>query len=95
MGQFVANIRNGEHYDVYVGRPSEWGNPFVIGSDGSRDDVIDKFKAYLWKRMRNEPELENKLLALDGKVLGCYCAPQPCHADVLVRSVEWIKEKNS
>jgi hypothetical protein len=32
---------------VYIGRPSKWGNPFVIGKDGTRDDVVAKYRAYL------------------------------------------------
>ena len=36
-----------EPYDVYIGRPSKWGNPFVIGRDGTREDCLDKYKAYL------------------------------------------------
>ena len=35
---------------VYIGRPSVWGNPFVIGKDGSRDDVIAKYEAWLMTR---------------------------------------------
>lgn len=67
--------------DVYVGRPSKWGNPFVIGVDGGRDEVIRKFRAYM-EQMR--PDLvEEARSELRGRVLGCHCAPLPCHADVL------------
>lgn len=68
-------------FDVYVGRPTRWGNPFVIGRDGSRAQVIAKYEAWL----REQPELMDALSELRGKVLACWCAPQPCHADVLVR----------
>lgn len=66
-------------YDVYIGRPSKWGNPFVIGRDGSRADVIAKYRAWLL----NQPTLVAVLPELRGKVLGCWCAPQACHGDVL------------
>lgn len=70
-----------EPYDVYVGRPSPFGNPFVVGKDGTRDDVIAKYRAWLLAR----PELVVKARAeLRGKVLACWCAPQSCHADVLL-----------
>lgn len=65
---------------VYVGRPSKWGNPFVIGRDGDRAQVIDKYRNWL---MAN-PVLMSALHELRGKDLVCWCAPQPCHADVLM-----------
>jgi hypothetical protein len=66
-------------YDVYCGRPSIWGNPFEIGKDGTRKEVIEKFKKYL---LANE-ELVDKLPELRGKILGCWCAPKACHCDIL------------
>jgi hypothetical protein len=78
-GPYVVHVRR-DHYDVYVGRPSKWGNPFVVGRDGSRADVIAKYRAYLLDR----PALVDACRReLRGKVLGCWCAPRPCHADVL------------
>ena len=67
--------------DVYIGRPSQWGNPFVIGKEGTRAEVIAKYEAWL----RTQPHLLAALPELRGKVLGCWCAPQACHGDVLVR----------
>ena len=66
-------------YDVYIGRPSIWGNPFNIGKDGTRADVIKKYRAYLL----NNGELMDKVASLHGKTLGCWCSPKPCHGDVL------------
>jgi len=71
-------------FDVYIGRPSKWGNPFVIGKDGTRDEVIKKYEAWL----RTQPALLAALPELRGKVLGCWCAPQACHGDVLARLAE-------
>jgi hypothetical protein len=68
-----------EKYDVYCGRPSIWGNPFEIGKDGTRKQVIEKYKKYL---LANE-ELLDKIQELRGKVLGCWCAPKSCHCDIL------------
>ena len=65
---------------VYIGRPSKWGNPFVIGRDGTRGQVIAKFRDYL---LRNE-RLMADLRELRGKDLVCWCAPCACHGDVLV-----------
>ena len=66
---------------VYIGRPSIWGNPFVIGKDGSRDDVIAKYERWLL----GNGKLVDQLAALAGKDLVCWCAPARCHGDVLVR----------
>lgn len=66
---------------VYIGRPSIWGNPFVIGKDGTRDEVIAEFEAYI----RNRPDLLGQLHKLTGKDVVCWCAPARCHGDVLVR----------
>ena len=70
-----------EPYDVYIGRPSVWGNPYHIGKDGSRrDKVITMYRQWLMA----QPELVARAKReLKGKVLGCWCAPRPCHGDVL------------
>ena len=78
-------------YDVYIGRGSHWGNPFVIGKDGDRDQVIAKYKDLLKQRLRSGDVTRADLLALDGKKLGCFCKPKACHGDVLVDAVEWAK----
>lgn len=69
-----------EKYDVYIGRPSPWGNPYEIGRDGTRLEVIEKYSQYI----RSNPELLQKLPSLQGKTLGCWCAPAPCHGDILM-----------
>jgi hypothetical protein len=71
-------------YDVYIGRPSKWGNPFSIGKDGTREEVIGKYRDYLI----HHPTLYGELSTLKGKVLGCWCAPLPCHGDVLIEEME-------
>lgn len=81
MTTTVANIRNGEEFDIYIGRGGDsiWGNPFKIGRDGDRKEVIAKYRAYVLRR----PDLMAKLPELKGKRLGCWCSPKPCHGDVL------------
>ncbi len=69
-----------ESYDIYIGRPSAWGNPFVLGRDGDRAEVVRKYEEWL-----PGSDLMVRLPELRGKVLGCWCAPQACHGDVLVR----------
>ena len=71
--------------DVFVGRPSKWGNPFrMVYADrnepAEHQRVINRYRAWLMSddRLMNAARAE-----LRGKVLGCFCAPKPCHADVL------------
>lgn len=77
MGKVVHCKR--EPYDVYIGRPSKWGNPFVIEKDGTRKEVIEKYKEWLLQ----QKDLMDSLHELKGKNLGCWCSPQACHGDVL------------
>ena len=66
---------------VYIGRGSPYGNPFVIGEDGTRDEVCDKYLVYLCQN----PELVSKIKTqLRGKHLVCFCKPRRCHGDDLL-----------
>ncbi len=69
-----------EKYDVYIGRPSKWGNPFEIGKDGTREEVIEKYEKWIF----TQPKLIESLHELRGKTLGCWCAPNKCHGDILM-----------
>lgn len=73
-----------DKFDVYIGRPSRWGNPFAIGRDGTRADVIAKYRAWI----TDQPDLLASIRSLHGKRLGCYCSPRPCHGDVLAELAE-------
>lgn len=67
---------------VYIGRGSPFGNPFVIGKDGDRDEVCDKYESMLL----NNPQFIAQVKAeLKGKDLVCFCAPKRCHGDILLR----------
>ena len=74
---------------TYIGRGSRWGNPFVIGKDGDRAEVIAKFKEYAIARLGVD---KHWLVPLVGKDLNCFCAPLACHGDVLL---EMIREMES
>ena len=73
-----------EKHDVYIGRGSIWGNPFHIGKDGTRNEVISKYKKYIL----GDKSLMKELPNLQGKTLGCWCKPKSCHGDVLVKLLE-------
>lgn len=76
----VVNLRH-EEYDVLIARPSKWGNPFQIGRDGSREQVVTMYEIHL----RRRHDLLAALPELAGKRLGCHCKPEACHGDVLVK----------
>lgn len=85
----VINIKSGEKYDVYIGRPSEFGNPFTHIKNretkaeyivSTRKEAIQKYKEYLL----NNSELLDKIEQLRGKTLGCWCSPKKCHGDVII-----------
>jgi hypothetical protein len=88
-----------ESYDVYIGRGRDprcgergrWGNPFRIGRDGDRDEVIDKYRRWLWEQIRAGSIDLAELAALHGKVLGCWCAPRGCHGEVLEAAASWAR----
>lgn len=78
----VVHCRS-DRYDVYIGRPSKWGNPYKIGADGTREEVIAKYREYLL-----DSELAAELYQLKDKVLGCWCKPEHCHGDVIVELLD-------
>lgn len=76
-----------ETFDVYVGRPSKWGNPFSFKEGttaefvvATRDEAVDRYAEWI----KTQPHLMEALPELRGKTLGCWCAPRRCHADVLL-----------
>lgn len=77
----VVNIDKGEKHDIYIGRGSKWGNPYAIGFDGDRDEVIRKFKYDFEREFLKFSKKD--ILELKGKTLGCHCKPAACHGDVL------------
>ncbi len=73
-----------EKYDILIDRTGKWGNPFVIPRDGTRREVIAKYRAWIM----TQPQLIADLPRLKNKVLGCWCSPKPCHGDVLKELAE-------
>ena len=92
----VAHCRR-EVYDVYIGRgrcprtgeAGRWGNPFRIGPDGDREEAIARYAEWLAGEVDAERITLAELAALDGKRLGCWCAPKPCHGEVLEKAAAW------
>ena len=81
-------------FDVYIGRPSKWGNPFSHRPGtlaefrvDTREEAIEKYRAWILF----QPQLMSALPELQNKVLGCWCFPRKCHGDVLIELVEKYK----
>ena len=92
----VVNSRKNK-YDVYIGRPSIWGNPYTDVMNhktlaqyivANREEAIQKYETYIREKLEKDPELKKELLELKGKRLGCWCKPKACHGDVLVKLIE-------
>ena len=87
-----------EPYDVYIGRGSKWGNPYTTIQDKdtmaseiveTSEEAISKYREHVL----NTPELMESLDELEGKTLGCFCKPKPCHGDVLLELLTQKKFK--
>lgn len=83
---------------------SIWANPFKIGRDGTRDDVLCKYEKLLRDKLYTNDVnkaadaaaiYKEDLLKLDGKILGCWCKPEPCHGDVLLKLIEELKQEQN
>ena len=74
---FINNERYPKQSSIYC-------NPFKIGKDGDRNEVLDKYKDYIIKKLDNDINFKNELIKLKDKNLGCWCSPDPCHGDILL-----------
>jgi hypothetical protein len=79
---------------VFIGRPSKFGNPFKIGPY-TREQAIEKFKDYFYRKILIEPEFRKEVEKLRGFSLGCYCKPEACHGDVIAQYLDWKGDEDS
>lgn len=77
-----------EKFDIYIGRPSDWGNPFSYKEGtlakfkvSNRQEAVKKYEEWI----KTQPILMEKVKQLKGKVLGCWCKPYACHGDILAK----------
>ena len=83
----VVNIRYAA-CDVYIGRAGRgedgyFRNPFRLLPGISRGAALDRYRSYFYGRLRTDPEFRQRIHALKGKRLGCFCKPYPCHRDII------------
>lgn len=87
--------------NVYIGRrgvvfvngtrfpyeSSIWANPFKITKEMDRSECIAKYEQYIRQKIVDE-KLQKELLCLKGKTLGCWCKPEGCHGDILIKLID-------
>lgn len=78
---------------VYIGRGSMWGNPFIMGKHGNRDEVVEKYAEYLRSQVKTGKVSLQQLASLYHRDLVCFCAPLKCHGDILTKAAEWAHGK--
>lgn len=83
---------NDSRFDVFIGRPSIWGNPFVVGIDGNRGECVALHRT--WMQLTAQKHLRDRLHELKGKRLGCFCKKEgkskqrACHGDTLAEMAD-------
>lgn len=87
----VVNLKH-EEYDVYIGRPgkglsSDFGNPFPVPMY-TIFRSLQLYEQYTRAKLVSDPTFKAKLMDLKGKRLGCFCKPNICHGDVLVKIID-------
>lgn len=75
-------------YDIYIGRPSRWGNPFPLTNEEDRARCVQRYEDWI----RTQPNLMAALPELKGKVLGCWCYPRLCHGNVLIKLLDELSQ---
>ena len=83
---------------VYIGRGSPFGNPFRIGNDGTREEVLEKYRVYFYERIARDSEFKMMVESLRGKTLGCFCRPVNgfngklmCHGQIIAGYLDGIE----
>jgi len=85
----LVNIFYQTDYDyIYIGRGSPFGNPYKVTAKLIREKAVEKYKKYFYEKLENDARFKQKVLALKGCRLGCFCKPLPCHGDVIIEYLE-------
>lgn len=76
---------------VRIDRGTPFGNPFRVAEHGRRQ-AIELFRLWLWRKRLDggrDREAIAEIAALHGRDLACFCAPRPCHGEVLIKAAAW------
>ncbi len=92
----VLNIRDkvpDGYRVVHIHRPHILGNPFRMNREADRDEVIEKYKQWLWSHIKARSAVFEALRRIadcaNDTALVCYCKPKSCHGDIIVSAVQW------
>lgn len=92
----LANVATHHGAGVYIGRGTVFGNPFIIGKDGDREQVIAKYRFHLWEALQEKGDLCKAVVGLaradKAVTLKCHCHPRLCHGHVLIGAISWIRK---
>jgi hypothetical protein len=72
----------------YIGRPSRWGNPFKLGRDGDRDEIMANYAVWLDDKLKDETFCKELARLSKATALVCWCKPEACHGDQLVAAMK-------
>lgn len=81
------NTNKGPYVFTYIGRGTFCGNPFIIGCDGTRKEVMEKYRKWFKERLKSL-SFKAKIKRLKGRTLGCHCKPKACHGDIIINYLE-------
>ena len=90
MATTVVHCRK-QKFDVYIGRPSKWGNPIKLKRGDKREVILQKYRKWLLQ----QKDLLAQVNELQGKILGCWCKPELCHGDVLAELADSLVKSKS
>jgi len=80
---------------IRIDRTTIFGNPFKIKKGCTRKQSIEKFKSYFYNRIKTDKVFRQRIKALGGHVLGCWCKPNPCHGDILLKLLKEKRENEN
>lgn len=92
----VVNIRK-ETCDVFIGRAGYgkdgyFGNPFRLEATMAKGSTLGRYRKYFYHRLSTDKEFRKRIGNLQGKTLGCFCKPDPCHGDIIKEYLDWMAE---
>ena len=80
----IIHIKDLNDNSKRIDRTTPFGNPFTIGVDGDREEVIQKFEDYL---LTNQKLCDKVYEELKGYDLACWCSPKRCHGEVIIKYI--------
>jgi hypothetical protein len=95
MGRAGYNAKRFIDSEGVVTPDGYFGNPYYLSDNEPRGATIQKFKAYFYNRLDNDPVFKRRVHELAGLRLGCFCKPYPCHVDVYVEYLNSLNGLNS